>query len=54
VYVQVVPLHAEPKLFVESHVRLHPEQLVVVFVCVSQPIRFGAAVVQSPQPAVHT
>jgi hypothetical protein len=51
--VQVVPSHAAPLLFAESHVRPQPEQFVVVFVCVSQPTRLGGVAVQSPHPKLH-
>jgi hypothetical protein len=49
-YSHVVPLHAAPVLCVVSHVTPQPLQLVVVFVCVSQPSVSGAVLVQSAHP----
>jgi hypothetical protein len=49
----VVPLHVAPRLFVASQVTPHALQLFTVFVGVSQPPVFGAAVLQFANPVTQ-
>jgi hypothetical protein len=45
-----VPSQLAPALVTVSHAAAHAPQFDVVFVGVSQPLTFGAAVLQSPYP----
>jgi len=53
VYPQLAPLQLAAVAFVSMQATLHPPQLVVVFVGVSQPVVLGAVVTQLAQPAAH-
>jgi hypothetical protein len=52
-YLHVVPSQEAPVLWVVSHCRLHPVQLLGVSVGVSQPFVSGAVLSQSAQPVAH-
>ncbi len=53
VYEHVVPLHVAPLLWVASHAAPHALQLVVVSICVSQPLVSGGVLLQSSQPGLQ-
>ena len=53
VYVHVLPVQPAPVLRVVSQASPQPLQLVVVFSGVSQPLRSGAVVTQSPNPGLQ-
>src|SRR4051812_13770125 len=50
---QLVPVQLAPTLLVVSHLLLQPAQFVIVVSAVSQPLVFGAVLLQSPKPGAQ-